>query len=320
MVVVVDVVDGRLRAAGGASGIVIGADGSILTNYHVIRADPPGTPDPQNAPPHLHDLFVIGRFVGVDKPPQLVCAGRPSRAKFDARTDLALLKCDTDLDGRAWSPSSIAWPAISTKRPPDVRPLERLWVLGYPDVGGGGLTLTQGIVEGWTGAEGAVGRDYLKTDAPITHGNSGGLVPPLAAAENAIETVRVGWTPREGHNSFELEPQAVEAPPEGVYLSTHILDAANDQPLAGALLMVLRPQVGAADIDMNKLDEQVLAWGRANADGEVHLRQPVPVPGNYSVLVVARGYEPLIGDHELRLAEDTAPYFDPWGVVRLQSR
>jgi S1-C subfamily serine protease len=353
MVVVVDVVDGRLRAAGGASGIVIGADGSILTNYHVIRAEPPGTPDPQNAPPHLHDLFVIGRFAGVDKPPQLVCAGRPSRAKYDAKTDLALLKCDTDLDGRAWSPSSIAWPAISTKRPPDVRPLERLWVLGYPDVGGGGLTLSQGIVEGWTGAEGAVGRDYLKTDAPITHGNSGGpvvdndgrligiatayrtrvtidgsivetakvgLVRPLAAAENAIETVRVGWTPREGHNSFELEPQAIEAPPEGVYLSTRILDAANDQPLTGALLMVLRPQVGAADIDMNKLDEQVLAWGRANADGEVHLKQPVPVPGTYSVLVVARGYEPLIGDHELHLAEDTAPYFDPWGVVRLQSR
>ncbi|HTJ42740.1 MAG TPA: serine protease [Kofleriaceae bacterium] len=353
MVVVVDVVDGRLRAAGGASGIIIGADGSIITNYHVLRAAPPSTPDPPGLPPRLHDLFVIGRFAGVGRPPTLVCAGHPSRAKFDAKLDLALVKCDTDLDGRAWAPASITWPAIATKKPPDVRPLERLWVLGYPDVGGGGLTLSQGIVEGWTGAEGAVGRDYLKTDAPITHGNSGGpvvdndgrligiatafrtrvtadgsvvetakvgLVRPLASAENAIETVRVGWTPREGHNTFDLEPTAIEAPPEGVYLSTKIFDAANDQPIAGALLMVLSPKYGAADVDMNRLNEQVLAWGRANADGEVHLKQPVPVPGNYSVLVIAPGYEPLIGDHELRLAEDTAPYFDPWGVVRLQAR
>ena len=52
---------------------------------------------------------------------------------------------------------------------------------------------------------------------------------------------------------------------------------------------------------MNRLDEQVLAWGRSSADGEVHLKQPVPVPGTYTVLVLARGYEPLVGDQELPL-------------------
>jgi S1-C subfamily serine protease len=351
MVVVVDVASGRLRAAGGGSGTVIGTDGSILTNYHVLRAEAPSTPDRPGTPPHLHDLFVIGRFVGVDKPPQLLCAGRPSRAKIDIITDLALLKCDTDLDGRAWLASSIAWPALATKHPPAVRPLERLWVLGYPDVGGGGLTLAEGTVEGFTG-EGALSHDYLKTDAPISHGNSGGpvvddeghligiatafrtritidgnvvetakvgLVRPIAAAENAIETVRVGWTPREGHASFDLEPTAVEAPPEGTYLSARIFDGANDSPVAGALLMVLRPSYGVGDIDMNRLDEQVLAWGRAGADGEVQLKQPVPFPGSYSILAVARGYEPLVGDHVLHLTDDAGPYFD-WGIVRMQAR
>jgi S1-C subfamily serine protease len=353
MVIVVDVDTGRMRAAGGASGIIVGTDGSILTNYHLLRAKA-GTTDPRgiHLPDRLHDLFVVGRYVGVDQPPQLICAGHPDRSKYDPLLDLALIKCDTDLDGRAWSASSITWPAIATNRAPDVRPGQRLWVLGYPDVGGGGLTLTQGLIEGWTGVDGALGRDYIKTDAATSHGSSGGpvvddkgrlvgiatvyrvritttgtlvettkvgLVRPLAAAADALATVRTGWLPRTGHNTFALEPNAVEAPAEGVHLSTTIVDAANDKPIAGALLMVLNGSVGAGDIDVNRLDEQVVAWGRSNAFGEVQLKQPVPVPGTYSVLVIARDYDPLVGDHELRLAEDTPPLFDPWGVVRIQA-
>lgn len=353
MVVVVDIDNGRLRAAGGASGIIVGADGSILTNYHLLRAKA-GATDARGvrAPDRLHDLFVVGRYVGVDQPPQLVCAGHPDRSKYDPLLDLALIKCDTDLDGRAWLASSITWPAMPTQRAPEVRPGQRLWVLGYPDVGGGGLTLTQGLIEGWTGVDGALGRDYIKTDAATSHGSSGGpvvddkgrlvgiatvyrvritttgtlvettkvgLVRPLAAAADALATVRTGWMPRAGHNSFAVEPTAVEAPAEGVHLSTTIVDAANDKPVAGALLMVLNSSVGATEIDVNRLDEQVVAWGRSNAFGEVQLKQPVPVPGTYSVLVIARDYDPLVGDHELRLAEDTAPLFDPWGVVRIQA-
>lgn len=92
-----------------------------------------------------------------------------------------------------------------------------------------------------------------------------GLVRPLAAAADALATVRTGWMPRAGHNSFAVEPTAVEAPAEGVHLSTTIVDAANDKPVAGALLMVLNSSVGATEIDVNRLDEQVVAWGRSNA-------------------------------------------------------
>jgi S1-C subfamily serine protease len=345
MVVVADIEDGRLRAHGGGSGFIVDPDGSIITNYHVVH-DRDG---------RLHDLFIIGRHLGDGRPPELVCAGKPNRSKLQPDLDLALVKCDLDLDGRPWTPSDDGepWPTIDTEKAPDLRPGQRLWAIGYPDVGGGGITVTQGLVEGWTGQDGGLGRDYLKTDASITHGNSGGpvvdddgklvgiatafririsasggvvetakvgLVRPLSAASELLAIARAGWVPREGRTAVELEPRAVEAPPEGIRLSTNIVDAGNGQPVAGALLMVLRPGVGAADIDVNRLDDLVIAWGRSNADGDVHLKQAVPVPGTYSVLVVARGYDPLVGDNELRLAEDAPPFFDPWGVVKLEGQ
>ncbi|MCB9571277.1 MAG: trypsin-like peptidase domain-containing protein [Kofleriaceae bacterium] len=344
MVAVADLVDGRLRAVGGGSGVIVSGDGSVLTNYHVLH-DGDG---------RLHDVFVIGRHVGAGKPPQLVCAGKPSRSKLQPEVDLALIKCDLDLDGRAWTPASAgAWPPIAGPREGKVDPGQRVWVVGYPDAGGGAVMLSQGLVEGLSGAGGEPGDDFIKTDASISHGNSGGpvvdddgnvvgiatafrvrvdatghqveaikigLVRAWDAAADLLAIARTGWTPREGMNAVELEPTAVEAPAEGIRISTHVVDAANDRPVPGALLMVLRPGVRSSEVDMNRLDDQVIGWGRANAEGEVHLKQPVPAPGTYTVMVVAPGYEPLAGDSALRLDEDTPPFFDPWGIVKIKAQ
>ncbi len=343
MVVVADVVDGRLRARGGGSGVIVGKDGSLLTNYHVIH-DQRG---------RLHDVFVVGRFSEQDKAPQLYCAGKPSRSKLQRELDLALLKCDLDLDGRTWSPSQGAtWPPLPQARTAEIKIGQRIWVLGYPDVGGGGLTLSEGAVAGWSGIDGAVGKDFLKTDAAIRHGNSGGpvvddygrlvgiatavrtrqnaagevvevvqaggRVRPIASATDLLAIAAAGWTPREGHTDVELQPSAVEVSVEGVQIQSRVLDIVNQAPIRDALVMVLRPGAGA--VDVNRLDDQVLAYGRSNAQGEVLLKQPVPVPGTYTLMVVARGYEPLIGDGELILDARTPAVFDPWGKLLLRAR
>ena len=148
--------------------MLVSRDGSVLTSYHVIH-DRNG---------RLHDAFVIGRFSEPDKAPQLYCAGRPSRSKLQPDVDLALLKCDLDLDGRAaTSPlGGPGWAPLALGRADDLKVGQRVWVLGYPDVGGGGLTLSEGEIAGWAGVDGAAGRDFLKTDAAIRHGNSGGPV------------------------------------------------------------------------------------------------------------------------------------------------
>ena len=346
MVVVADVVDGRLRARGGGSGVIVGKDGSILTNYHVIH-DRNG---------RLHDAFVIGRFSDQDKAPQLHCAGKPSRGKLQRELDLALIKCDLDLDGRTWNPakSGAAWPTLPLARTADIKIGQRIWVLGYPDVGGGGLTLSEGEIEGWSGVDGAAGKDFLKTDAAIRHGNSGGpvvgddgrlvgiasavrtkqtaagdivevvqaggRVRPIAAASDLLAIAAAGWTPREGATDVDLQPSAIEVPADGVQIQSRVLDAANQAPVRDALVMVLRPGVNASTVDVNRLDDQVLAYGRSNAQGEVVLKQPVPAPGTYTLMVVARGYEPVIGEGALTLASDTPPVFDPWNRLLLRSR
>ncbi|HET7500694.1 MAG TPA: trypsin-like peptidase domain-containing protein [Kofleriaceae bacterium] len=346
MVVVADVVDGRLHARGGGSGVVVGRDGSILTNYHVIH-DQRG---------RLHDVFVIGRFSEQDKAPQLFCAGKPSRSKLQREIDLALLKCDLDLDGKSWSPTSgtVTWATLPQARTAEIKMGQRVWVLGYPDVGGGGLTLSEGEAVGWTGVDGAVGKDFLKTDAAIRHGNSGGpvvddagrlvgiasavrtkqnasgdivevvqaggRVRPIAAASDLLAIAAAGWTPREGATDVELQPSAIEAPAEGVQIQTRVLDVASEAPVRDALVMVLRPGVNASTVDVNRLDDQVLSYGRSNTQGEVVLKQPVPVPGTYTLMVIARGYEPMIDEGDLILDASTPAVFDPWGKLLLRAR
>lgn len=345
MVVVADLENGRLRAKGGGSGVIVGADGSILTNYHVIH-------DKEN---RLHEIFVIGRFSKPDEAPQLQCAGHPNRSKLQPELDLALIKCDMDLDGRTWNPTSAGgiWATLAEARASDIKMGQRLFVLGYPDVGGGGLTMSEGEVEGWTGEDGTQGRDFIKTDASITHGNSGGpvvddqgklvgvasafrtkvsangnivetaqigLVRPLGAASDLLAIAAAGWTPREHYTDVELTPTAVEAAAEGVRIYTTVLDDATETPIRDALVMVLKPGINTATIDMNRLDDQTIAWGKTNGNGEVRLKQLVPVPGNYTVMVIAPGYEPLIGENELHLDDKTPPSFDPWGKIGLRSR
>jgi len=170
---------------------------------------------------------------------------------------------------------------------------QRLWVLGYPDVGGGGLTLSEGQVEGWTGEDNTAGRDFIphrridhprqlgrarrrrsrparrhRVGVPHPHVASGnvvetaqvGLVRPLSTASCLLAIATVGWTPLEGANDCDLQPSAVEAPAEGVRLSSKVLDAASEAPVARCARDVLKPGVDAKAVDVNRLDDQVLAW------------------------------------------------------------
>ncbi|HVV84697.1 MAG TPA: serine protease [Kofleriaceae bacterium] len=345
MVLIADVVDGELRAVAGGSGVVVGRDGSILTSAHVLLH-----PDGRK-----HDVFVIGRPERAGQPPALVCAGRPDRSKLQAEVDLALIKCDMDLDGRPRAATGVArpWVPAPISRGGELSPGQPLWVIGYPDVGGGSITIVQGAVTGYTSLGGAVGKDLIKTDAAISFGNSGGpvldaagalvgiaslsritttidganvdtsksgLVRPVAAAGSLLAIANTGWMPRTGYTSVDLAPTSIEPEAEGVTISTRVVEQANDQPVPGALVMVLRAGVDGHSVDVNRLDDVVIAWGRADADGGVYLRQPVPAPGQYTVLVMADGFTPLVADDALVLPADAPSAVVPWGTLRLAAQ
>lgn len=131
------------RQRGLGSGVIVGRDGYILTNHHVVD-------DAENISVDLQDKRTLkATLVGSDRP-----------------SDLALLKVDaTDLQ------------ALPLGNSDDVRVGDVVLALGNPL--GIGQTVTMGIISAKgrsTGVGDGSYEDFLQTDAPINHGNSGGAL------------------------------------------------------------------------------------------------------------------------------------------------
>jgi len=124
------------------SGIIVSADGYILTNCHVVD-------DADSVKVTLADGRQLNaRVVGTDK-----------------KTDIAVIKVDT-----------FGLPAITFADSDKVEVGDRVLAVGNPF--GIGQTVTSGIVSA-TGRAGATGLDYedfIQTDAAINPGNSGGAL------------------------------------------------------------------------------------------------------------------------------------------------
>jgi len=136
------------------SGVIVSADGYILTNNHVVD-------DADNVKVTLSDGRVLtARVVGKDK-----------------KTDIAVIKVDArDL------------PAITFADSDDVEVGDRVLAIGNPF--GIGETVTSGIVSG-TGRSGATGLDYedfIQTDAAINPGNSGGALVDMKGRLIGVST------------------------------------------------------------------------------------------------------------------------------------
>lgn len=133
--------DGRGEALG--SGVVVGPDGYVLTNHHVVDGGTAIRVD-------LADGRTLsGRLVGSDPP-----------------SDLALLKVE-----------AAGLPVLPVGDSDAVRVGDVVLALGNPL--GVGQTVTMGIISAKgraTGVGDGSYEDFLQTDAPINHGNSGGAL------------------------------------------------------------------------------------------------------------------------------------------------
>ncbi len=219
-----DFIDGKLTPIASGSGTILTPDGSILTNHHVIN---------NKQESRLFHAFLIGRFRKADQDPELVCAGTPTSGKLKPNLDLALIKCSVDLEGNPFRAND--WPTIPVGDSHELIPGEEIIVIGYPGVGGSTIHVTSGKVSGWRGERGGAGRAYIKTDAHISHGNSGGtainadgllvgvptaffatttklnnetvtagkvgLIRPVEHAMDLVRIARAGFAPQDGNNS-----------------------------------------------------------------------------------------------------------------------
>jgi hypothetical protein len=142
------------------SGTIIDADGLVVTNYHVVE---------QSAfcP---HDQIGVAIAESSQAVPDLAYAA--DLLAFDADLDLAVVRIGRTIDGAA---ADTVFPAIEIGDSDQVELGDELRVIGFPGIGGETVTFTTGSVSGFaTTAEGGE-RSWLKTDASITGGNSGGL-------------------------------------------------------------------------------------------------------------------------------------------------
>jgi Do/DeqQ family serine protease len=133
----------RPRQRGLGSGVVVSADGYILTNNHVI-----------DSAEEIRVEFTDGR--GFDA--KLVGADKPS--------DLAVLKVE-----------ATGLPTLPLGNSDAVRVGDVVLAVGNPL--GVGQTVTMGIISAKgrsTGVGDGSYEDFLQTDAPINHGNSGGAL------------------------------------------------------------------------------------------------------------------------------------------------
>lgn len=151
--------DGQQAECAG-SGIIVEANGTILTNAHVVTsgedcrfssigvAVTSDTSDPA-------ELLYVAEVVAVN-----------------SELDLAVIRITETLDG---SPIPDAFPAATLGNSESVALGDTISILGYPVIGGDTITFTTGAVSGFSSQAGIGNRAFIKTDATISAGNSGGM-------------------------------------------------------------------------------------------------------------------------------------------------
>ncbi len=166
--------------AGKGSGCLISPDGYIVTNWHVIKNNS-GT---------VSENIYIAMNISPNRPPEELFKAK--LIDYREKSDLALLKVESGLYGQR-IPRGRVFPYFPLGDSDSLKLGQPLSILGYPGVGGTGsrasISLTTGIVSGF---EDSTENSYIKTDAEINSGNSGGAVIDVYYNLVGLPTVIIG--------------------------------------------------------------------------------------------------------------------------------
>jgi serine protease Do len=161
------------------SGSIISPDGLILTNCHV--ANPGAMGYPQEIWP---DVLIVELVDREDTPP--VPTYLAEVMAFDPILDLAVIKITTTMDGTPLRASDLNLPYAPVGNSDALQFGDPVYIFGFPSIGGDTITFSTGNVSGFDTEEPIGNRAWIKTDATISGGNSGGL-----ASNNKAEIIGV---------------------------------------------------------------------------------------------------------------------------------
>lgn len=181
------------------SGTIVSPDGYILTNHHVAETKSGSIASQINVlftNPDAPDVDPEYRYQAVV-------------VEFDEHFDLALLRIVSDSQGNPVQyPLNLTYSAVGDSNA--LLPGDSITVVGYPGISGRTITFTSGLMSGFVANDfNTGGREWVKTDAKISSGNSGG-----AAFNTAGDLVAIPTLIRRGENVFQeyLRPTHLALP------------------------------------------------------------------------------------------------------------
>lgn len=156
------------------SGTILTPTGLILTNAHVVS----------KAPGETYDILEVHVTESADQMP--IPMYQADVVGWDPVLDLATVQIARDIDGNPLTVDGL--PTLEVGDSDTVQLGDRLRVFGYPSIGGDTISLTEGSVSGFTTESGIDGRAWVKSDATIAGGVSGGTAVNEAGELVAIPT------------------------------------------------------------------------------------------------------------------------------------
>jgi len=305
--------EGGLRPRGSA--VLVRGDGVAATNLHVITDSRSGK---------LYDEIVLSLASGESE--ALVNRYRARAVIIDRESDLALIQTQADESGNPIS-KSFTFPTVEIGDSKSIQLLEDLFIIGFPEQGGSTVTVNRGVVEGKDELQ-----KWIKTDARLIHGNSGGAavnsqgkligIPTKVVADRqpidrdgdgfpdgyrelgAVGFLRpshlvVAMLARLGTDASDRNPGLSMAPAQvqpgvSTAVSGIVKSRSTQKPIAGAL-------VGLVPTGATVSAATLLAWGSTNGDGEFKLNNPVP-PGRYTLRAKAQGYKTYTAEVDISVS------------------
>ncbi len=167
LILMTDIENGQFVPFGIGSGTVITRDGLILTNAHVARPSALGFGD---ADP---DTLVVALNESESSPP--VPTFQAEVAAVDGFLDLSVIRIVSTVDGARVDPNGLNLPFVNLGNSDDTHLGDTINIFGFPGIGGETITFTRGSVSGFSSEDPVGDRAWIKTDATIAGGNSGGL-------------------------------------------------------------------------------------------------------------------------------------------------
>lgn len=162
-----------IRFLGWGSGTIVDPNGFILTNHHVTDvSDLIDSLEDRPDVKVLEGKMAVFLTLDTDNPP--VPTFVADVVVDSPELDLAVVKITEDLSGHDVSGEDLGLPFIPLGDSSTLRLGQKINIFGYPAIGGETITYTSGDISGFTFEAGVEGRAWIKTNATISGGNSGG--------------------------------------------------------------------------------------------------------------------------------------------------